>query len=186
MLWFFEDLSGAALMFLYTIESIITVILAIICVLILAPKTEYPKQGNYSKKSDLIKTFLLISVGLMIGCLIFVSAFVFLVLKLKIELSELIYALSLIIGFQLFEFISNLFLMRPLSLKKSEFFLSESLGGVAVIFFSVFIGFFLAMFSEQWFVLPFLVLNAIIVIGTPIQYFWKGKENVSVLEEVKA
>ncbi len=169
-------------MFLYTIESIITVILAIVCVIILAPKTEYPKLGNYSKKSELIKTFLMISVGFMVVCLIFVSAFTFLVLKLKIEFSELIYALSLIIGFQIAEFISNLFLMRPLTLKKSEFFLSDSLGGIAVIFFSVFIGFFLAMFYEPWFVYPFLVLNAIIVIGLPIQYFWKEKDKVSVLK----
>lgn len=185
ILWFFEDLSGAALMFLYTIESIITVVFAIVCVLILAPKNEYPKQGNYSKKSDLIKTFLMISVGFMVVCLIFVSVFTFLVLKLKIEFSELVYALSLIIGFQIVEFISNLFLMRPMTLKKSEFFLSDSLGGIAVIFFSVFIGFFLAMFHEPWFVYPFLAFNAIIVIGMPIQYFWKEKKSVSILKEMK-
>ncbi len=176
LLWFFDDLSGAMLMFLYTIESIVTVMLAIICVMILAPEKEEPKQGNYSKKSELIKSFLIISSGFVAAAAIFVSAFVFLVLKERFDLNEAGFAMAVILGFQVVEFFSNLFLMRPLSLKKAEFFLSDSLGGIAFIVVAVFIGFFLAIFSEEWFVLPFLILNAIIVIGLPIQYFWKARD----------
>jgi len=175
ILWFIDDLSGVMLMFLYMVEAIIAVFLSILTVLLLAPPQESPKIGNYGRKTDLIKSFLLISSGFIVGCVIFVTAFVFIVLKAPFDFEEVKFALVLIGGFQLFEFFSNLFLMRPLTLKKAEFFLSESLGGVFVIFLSTFIGFFLAMFSESLFVYPFLILHAIIVLGSPIQYFWKGK-----------
>lgn len=178
VLWFIEDLSGVMLMFLYMVEAIVTVLLAIVCVLLLAPRQETPRIGNYGRKADLIKTFLLISSGFILACVIFVTAFVFLVLKAPFDFDEITFALALIGGFQLFEFASNLFLMRPLTLKKAEFFLSESLGGVFVIFLCTFIGYFLALFSESWFVYPILILHAIIVIGSPVQYFWKGKQGL--------
>jgi hypothetical protein len=183
ILWLIDDLSGVMLMFLYMVESIIAVFLTIVCVLLLAPHHETPKVGNYDRKSKLIKNFLVVSSGFIIGCVIFLTAFAFLVLKVPFDFEEIKFAFVIIAGFQLFEFVSNLYLMRPLTLKKAEYFLSESLGGVFVIFLCTFIGFFLAMFSESWFVYPFLILHAIIVIGSPIQFFWKGRngiENLSV------
>lgn len=168
-------------MLLYLVESIVTVFLSIVCVLLLAPSSEYPRRGNYDKRSKLIKSFLLISSGFILACVIFFSAFVFLVLKIRFDFSEIAFPLALIVGIQLAEFSSNLFLLRPLSLKRSEFLLSESLGGIVVIFLSIFMGFFLAMYADRWFVLPFLVFNAIIVIGSPIQYFWKGNDGTDAL-----
>ncbi|MBX3245412.1 MAG: hypothetical protein KF685_13250, partial [Acidobacteria bacterium] len=121
ILWFLEDLSGAMVMFLYTMESIVTVVLAIVTVLILAPQKEEPKQGNYNRKSDLIKNFLIISSGFGAGAVLFVSLFVFLFLNESLDVAEFGFALTVILVFQMVEFLSGLFLLRPLTLKKAEF-----------------------------------------------------------------
>lgn len=176
ILWFYEDLSGAMLMVLYTAESIVTVILAIVCVLLLAPRTEMTALGVYSKtKWSIVTNFLVIASGFSFAVALFVSMFVFLVLDQKPAFDELRFALTLILGFQFLELISNLFLMRPLNLRRAEVFLSESLGGIAMVFLSTLSGMCLAIFVEEWFVVPFLVLYSIIVIGLPIQHFWRDR-----------
>ena len=66
-------------------------------------------------------------------------------------------------------------MLRPFSLKKSEFFLTRSLGRVFLLFLAVFIGIFLAAYADKWFVIPFIALKTIADIGEQIQLF-TGKE----------
>ena len=180
-LWFFEDLPAAATMVLYALESVVAVILAVLCVLIIAPEDRDPKKVRY--KFKIIIDFLIIAGFLAFVLMTFIAVFIFLILKVKIEFSAIKYALLIIAAFQIFEFLTNLYTLRPLSLKRAEFFLSRSLGGLATLFVAVFLGVFLAFFANELFILPFIALNAMISIGTPIQFFLGKKEDdVSMFE----
>jgi len=54
---------------------------------------------------------------------------------------------------------------RPLTLAKTENYLKQSMGRVALLFLAVFIGIFVALFVDKWFVIPFIALKTIVDIG---------------------
>jgi hypothetical protein len=161
-LWFFEDYPVATVAALYVLESIMAGIFAILCVLLLAPRG----------KKKIIKSLLWVFVPWTIFSLVLPAAVIF---SPKIggggvTLADVAYGLQFVLAFQLLEFFSNLYLLRPLSLKEGEYLLSYSLGGMAVIFVSIFLGFLAAVFGLSVF-LPFIVLKIFIDIGQPVQYF---------------
>ncbi|HEX8250098.1 MAG TPA: hypothetical protein VF599_18130 [Pyrinomonadaceae bacterium] len=172
-LWFFEDYPVATVAVLYVLESIMAVIFAILCVLLLAPSgRQSEKAGKITGKIEIIKNLLWVFVPWAIFSLVFPAA---VIVSPKINgggvtFDDVIYGLKFILAFQLLEFFSNLYLLRPLSVKEGEYFLSYSLGGMAVIFVSIFLGFFAAVIGISIF-LPFIVLKTFIDIGQPVQYF---------------
>lgn len=161
-LWFFEDYPVATIAVLYVLESIMAVIFAILCVLFLAPRG----------KKKIIQNILWVFVPWVLFSLALPAA---VIISPKINgggvtLADVIYGLKFVLAFQLLEFFSNLYLLRPLSVREGEYFLSYSLGGMAVIFVSIFLGFFAAVFGLSVF-LPFILLKIFIDIGQPVQYF---------------
>jgi hypothetical protein len=182
-LWLFEDYSSETTMILYLLESVVAIILAISCVLLLAPARERAENKTL-ERNKIVLDFLLIAGLFAVALSVFVTAFIFLVLKAHIPASHVKFGLMCMAAFQIFEFASNLFLLRPLSLKQAEIFLSQSMGGLALLHISVFIGIFLALFVEDWFVLPFIIFRTLIDIATPIQFFMgKKTEAESIPDE---
>lgn len=175
LLWLFEDYSAETIMILYALENVVALLLAVLCVLFLAPTEERKESSKPRVRSKIIIDFLLMGLGLTLGSGIFLSFFIFAILKADVTLSAIGFGLLSIAAFQLFEFFSNLYLLRPLSLAESETLLTRGLGRIAFLFISVFIGIFLAAFADNWFVLPFIILKTIIDIAEPIQFFI-GKE----------
>ncbi len=102
------------------------------------------------------------------------SAFIFLVLKTKIQFEEVLTALIWIFGFQALAFFGDLLMFRPLSLAQAGIFLKRSMGRVALLFLSVFLGIFLAAVADKWFVIPFVVLKTCVDVSEQIQIF-RGK-----------
>jgi len=172
-LWFFEDYPVAAVGVLYVLESITAVIFSILCVLLLAPPEQRDEKiCKTRRKKEIIKSILWVFAPWTVFSLVFPAAVIF---SPKIggggvTPADIAFGLKFILAFQLLEFFSNLFLLRPLSLKEAEYFLSYSLGGMAVIFLSIFLGFFAAVIGISVF-LPFIVLKTFIDIGQPVQYF---------------
>jgi hypothetical protein len=172
-LWFFEDYPVATVAVLYVLESIMAVIFAILCVLLLAPREQRDEKICKTwVRSQSIKGILWVFVPWTIFNLVFPAA---VIISPKINgggvtFADVVYGLKFILAFQLLEFFSNLYLLRPLSIKQGEYFLSYSLGGMAVIFVSIFLGFFAAAFGLSVF-MPFIVLKTFIDIGQPVQYF---------------
>ncbi|HEX8368823.1 MAG TPA: DUF6498-containing protein [Pyrinomonadaceae bacterium] len=162
-LWFFEDYTVETIVALYALESVLAMVFAVLCVLLLAPRERY--------KWKIIRDFVLIFGFCTFVILVFPAHLIF-VLKqgAGVTLPAVIFGLKFILAFQLFEFFSNLYLLRPLSLKESEHLLSYSFGGMAVIFVSIFLGFFAAAIGLSVY-LPFIVLKTFIDIGQPVQYF---------------
>lgn len=171
-LWFFEDYSVETIVVLYALESVLAMIFALLCVLLLSAAKESSDDGKFRTKSEVVKSFLLVcGMGTLI-VLVFPATFIFLFGKGEgVSFSDVKFALYFILAFQLFEFVSNLYLLRPLSLKEGEFLLSFSFGGIALLLISIFIGVFLTVFFNISVFLPFIILKTITDIGQPIQCF---------------
>ncbi len=180
-LWFFEDYSSETTMVIYALECAAAILFAVLCVLVISPSYDPSGTPKYRKKSKLIADFLVIALALLAACFVFLGAFIFLVLKATIDLSNVRYALMFVLAFQLVEFLTNLITLRPLPLRKAEFILTRSLGRTALLFLGVFLGVFFAAFVNEWFVVPFIALKTLVDIGEPIQYFLgKGENEVSL------
>jgi hypothetical protein len=179
-MWFYEDYSSATVMVLFTLESIIAVILAVLFFWLLAPATERIENKTLHKKEQL-SIFLLVA-GILAVCIsVFVAAIVFLLMKETIPIEDIKFGMTFILAFQFLEFFSNLYLLRPLSIKEGDNLFTQSLGGLALLLVSILMGFPLAFFSgdKNLFVLPFIIFKVIIDISTPIRFFLGDKYEYS-------
>lgn len=172
-MWLNRNFSGGYAMIIYALENVFAIIFAVIFVLLFAPKSE--RAEKLRTRWEILQIYLVIAVGLSVASGIFIASFLFLILKMSIAFSAIQTAMIWILGFQGIEFIGNILMLRPFSLKKSEFFLTRSLGRVFLLFLAVFIGIFLAAYADKWFVIPFIALKTIADIGEQIQLF-TGKE----------
>jgi hypothetical protein len=171
-LWFFEDYTVETIVVLYALESVLAMVFAVLCVILLAGRDERGEkilQARYRWK--IVRDFVLIFGFSTFVILAFPAHVIFLVKQgAGVTAAAVIFGLKFILAFQLLEFFSNLYLLRPLSFKQSEHLLSYSFGGMAVMFVSIFLGFFAAAMGISVY-LPFIVLKTFIDIGQPVQYF---------------
>lgn len=175
-MWLNRNFSGEYAMIIYALENVFAIVFAVVFVILFAPKREQIEKLRTRK--EILQTYLVVAVGFSVGSGIFIAAFIFLILKVKIDFSAVQSAMMWILGFQFLEFFGDVLMLRPFSLKKTEFFLTRSLGRVFLLFLAVFIGVWVAAFADKWFVIPFIVLKTITDIGEQIQKFM-GKEKDS-------
>jgi hypothetical protein len=186
-MWLYRNFSAESAMFFYALENIAAIFLAFIFVWLFAPRRE--ENPDYERKEEILKEhpafpvekirrkkemlegYLIFSLGFSVGSLIFLLAFIFLILKVEIQFTAVVTALIWILGFQVLEFFGDFLMLRPLTLAKTEVFLKRSMGRVALLFISVFIGIFLALFANKWFVVPFIALKTLVDIGEQIEIF---------------
>ncbi|MGD9587307.1 MAG: hypothetical protein AB7Q37_08830 [Pyrinomonadaceae bacterium] len=174
-LWFFEDYPPESAMMIYALESAAAIILAILCVLLISPSYDPGGSPRYKRRRKLIADFSIIAFGFLAAAIIFLSLFLILVLRASFDMGQIAFGFGLVSVFLIAEFISNTVTLRPLPLKKAENLLSRSMGKAALLFLAVFIGLFLAGMVNEWFVIPFVILKAMVDIGEPIQtYFGKN------------
>lgn len=182
-MWLYRDFSGENLMLLYASENIAAIFLAVIFVILFAPKQERAKK--ILTRREVLQNYLVAAVGLSVGSGIFLLSFIFLILKSEISSGAIISGLIWIFGFLILEFVADFIMMRPLSLTKAEIFLNRSLGRVVFLFLCVFLGIFLALFVDRWFIVPFIILKTIVDIGEQIQIFTgygRNDENIPLAE----
>ena len=178
-MWLYRDFSSENMMLLYALENITAIFLAVIFVFLFAPKREQAKK--ILTRREVLQNYLVAAIRLSVGSGVFLLAFFFLILKSEITSGAIISGLIWIFGFLILEFFADFIMMRPLSLTKAEVFLNRSLGRVVFLFLCVFLGIFLALFVDRWFVVPFIILKTIIDIGEQIQIFTgygKNDENI--------
>jgi hypothetical protein len=186
-MWLYRDFSGASAMLLYLIENVIAIIFATIFVLLFAErsgellvqplpvnlesKTKPRPIIRICQKKDILKDYLIISIPFTIGSIIFLLAGIFIIMRAQVQFTPIRTALWWIVGFQILEFFGDFLMLRPLTIAKTDVFLKRSMGRVALLFVSIFIGWFLAFLVNKWFVIPFIVLKTIVDIGEQIQIF---------------
>jgi hypothetical protein len=171
VIWFFEDDSPEVTMILYSIENVAAIILTALFVMLLAKSREKNETGNMISRNELVGNFLLIALGTTIISSIFLFAFILGILKTQVTGAAIEYGVLGITAFQLVGFFFNLILLRPLSISRAEELLTEVLGRVFLLVLCLFIGVFVALFVDKWFVIPFIILKTIIDFGGLIQSF---------------
>jgi len=186
-MWLYREFSGQSAMFFYALENVVAIGLATIFVMLLAPTqeenpdyhrkaeilTEYPAFPvvKVRRKKEILQGYLVFSIGFSLAATFFLSVFIFLILKINIQFQAIMTALISIFGLQVLEFVGDFLMLRPLTLTQTEVFLKRSMGRVALLFLSVFVGFFLALVVDKWFVVPFILLKTLVDIGEQIQIF---------------
>ena len=186
-LYYSGEFSGEDSMLFYSLENFLGIAVSTLFVLVLAPREElnkdfslpkdqreqYPafKLGGTRRKTQLLWQYLTFSVLFSVWTLLFILVFLFLVFKRPIDIGEIGDALVWILAFLALEVIGDWLLLRPMTLAASEGYLKHSMGRVAVLFLSVFIGSFLAFFANGYFVIPFIILKTLTDIGVVIENF---------------
>ncbi len=182
--------SAATALVLYFLENLVLVILAALRVRILAPANDeaYADMGYDTVQTTvngvvsterrilrnrrvLITDYLLVSLAFSIGLGIFIFMFLFVIGNANIPGSVILSGLAGIVAFQLLHFFVDLALLGPLTPTQAGILLQKSMGHVALIYFAVFIGFFLAAANINWFVIPFVALKTISDLALSIQTF---------------
>jgi hypothetical protein len=170
---------------LYLMENVISLLLAVLRVQLLAPVGEDVPGGKLLKRTELLNGYLLIGLGFSVASAVFILGFLFLIpaTKVDVQWQAIQWGLAGILAFQLFGFIWDLFLLRPLSLARGESLLKASLGRINLLYLAVFMGMCVAFFEGRWFLGPFIVFKTIVDVGSPIQFFWGRRKQVLGVEQ---
>lgn len=187
---------------LYLIENVVTVLLAALRVRLLSPvreewgssrpqgwstvtingRTRRQGPGPYRERGSLLSGYLLAGLGLSVGSGIFLLFFVFGILRAGVEPEGIRLGVAGMLAFQLFGFVGDLFLLRPLPLTRAETLLATSLGRVVLLFLAVFIGVFVALFNDYWFLWPFIVLKTMVDVGSQLKFLFGRRNSTLALE----
>lgn len=186
-MYFSGDFSAEEAMLYYSLENFLGIAVSCLFVLVLAPRQEYnaafhlPKDQREQypafkpaatrRKATLLWQYLVFSVLFSLWTLLFLAVFIFLIFGRSIDFQEIRDTLIWISAFMAIEVVGDWLMLRPITLAASEGFLKHSMGRVAVLFLSVFIGSFLAFFAEGYFVIPFVILKTITDIGVVTENF---------------
>lgn len=168
-MWLDESFSGENLMIVYAIESLIALLIGIFFVFLFAPVRD--DSSKLKTRKEVFKLYLTLGLGFTLAAGIFIAAFVFLVLKAKVDFQSIQTAILWIFGFQIVLFAADMSMLRPLNLLQAQLYLNRSLGRIFFLFLCVFIGLFVALFADKFFVLPFIILKTLIDIGETVQNF---------------
>ncbi len=154
-------------MILYWLENSAMIFLAVIFVLLFAPKTDRIEKPR--TKCGTIGFYLLLAIPFSIGSAIFFSFYAIHEMASEINFPEIAGAMKWIAAFLILEFVADTLMIRRLTLFQAELFLNRSLGRVLLFFLSVFAGYFLIIFGVEWFVVPFLALKTMADIGAHVE-----------------
>ena len=168
--FFWAGWTPATAMVLYLLENLLGAGLVVLRVQLLRPRAARIDRYEASQRREWIQTYLLVVGAFSAGCALFMSAFLFLIMRLPLELTTLRAGLANISIFLLIGFIADLLLGHPLDLAGVEACYKRSLGRVCLLFLSVFIGIWLAAIREPWFLLPFVFLKTMADLDEPLQW----------------
>ena len=187
---------------IYLLETLLGILLAVLRIRLLAPAreevigatlpeplAEISTKRRSSKKviryawptpngvlydrTEMLKSYLVVTLGLSAGTAVFLLVFLFLIMRVQIDPAILRTGLLGILVFQLLNLLGNVVWLRALSLDQAEKLLNQSMGRVALLYLAVFAGVCAAPFRADGFLLPFIGLKTMVDIGQPIQALYQ-------------
>lgn len=189
-------------MLLYLLETMIGILLVVLRIRLLAPGQEEVIGATLAKplaqvstgkrsatkviryawptpdgvrydRNEMLKSYLLVTLGLSGATAIFMLVFLFLVMRIQVDMAALQAGLVGIFTFQLLSLLGDVVWLRVLSLVQAEKLLEQSLGRVALLYLAVFAGICAAPFHTYGFLLPFMGLKTMVDVGQPIQALYQ-------------
>ena len=162
---FFGGWSMATTMVLYIFETLVSIILAPLRLMLRSPKWEDLPGERPRDRRDMIKWFLITASGYWFGEAVF-TAFALPSDLPPIPRHDLMNGAIGILLFELLNFAMDVG-AGPLSLREGENVLGVPLGRIALLLVAIFLGLLLRLFSEWWFLYPFVVLKTFVELATP-------------------
>jgi hypothetical protein len=174
----YKDYSSETTMVVYALENVLAIILATAFILLFAPRTD--QTAKIRTRKELVQVYLLSSVSLTIGSGVFLSVFIFGIMRADVTFPAVAQAMIWICGFLVLEFIGDFIMLRPLSLAQADNFLTRSIRRVFLLFLGVFLGVFLAAFGNKMFVMPFIILKTLADIADQIEIYQGFRNKIGV------
>lgn len=168
---FFSGWPVETAMVVYFLENLITVAVTTMRIHFLAPAREDVPGQKPQERRSMLQNFLVVALGFSLAVGIFLSFFIFGILKAPVAAADVASGVGWIIVFQLVGLIADLILWRRVSLDLANSFLEQSLGRVFLLYLAVFTGLCAAAYTNEWFVYPFMGLKTMVDVGGQIQFF---------------
>lgn len=177
-MWLYKNYSGETTMVVYALENVLAIFLATVFIFLFAPRRD--QTAKIRTRHELLQIYLISSLGLSAGSGIFLSLFIFGILRADVAFPAVAEALVWISGFLVLEFIGDFIMLRPLSLAQADAFLNRSIRRVFLLFLGVFLGVFLAAIVDTWFVVPFVILKTLADIADQIEIYQGFRSKITV------
>jgi len=176
-MFLYRDFTWESGMIFYGLENLIAVLFTAGFVYLFAPKREnvshlLPPEAKVKMevqfrtkklqpKEGIVTGYLLFAAAFGGGGTLFLFAFLVVALKKSIQYEAIFSALPIIAGFLVLEFFGDWLMLRPIDMADIGSLLKRSMGRIALLYLSVFVGFFLALFVEWLFFVPFVILKTL-------------------------
>ncbi len=180
-MWLYENYSSETTMVVYALENVLAIFLATVFILLFAPRRD--QTTRIRTRRELLQIYLIASLGFSAGSGIFLSLFIFGILRADVAFQAVAEALVWISGFLVLEFIGDFIMLRPLSLAQADAFLNRSIRRVFLLFLGVFLGVFLAAIVDTWFVVPFVIPKTLADIADQIEIYQGFRNKILVNSE---
>lgn len=176
LLW---EWSPVTVMVLYLLETLVGIPLTVVRVRLLTGGRPISSGSELLGNQHPLQGYLVVSLGMSLACAVFMGFFLFALPAASLDTSAIKAGMQVILFFQCVGFVADLVWMRGQGAAQVDDVLTASLGRVALLYFAVFIGVFLAAAAIEWFLWPFIVLKTITDLEQPLKML-RGVRNSQV------
>lgn len=166
LLW---DWSSTTVMVLYLLETLVGIPLTVVRVRLLTGGRPISSGSHLLGSQHPLQGYLVVSLGMSLVCALFMGFFLFALPAASLDAGAIKAGMQVILFFQCLGFVADLLWMRGQGAEQVDNVLTASLGRVALLYFAVFIGVFLAAVAIEWFLWPFIVLKTIADLEQPLK-----------------
>ena len=159
----------ATVMTLYLVETLVGVPLTVGRVRYLTGGRTIPADSIPPGKINSLSGYLIVSLGFSLVCGIFMVMFLFVLPGESLNVDAFMAGLRVMLLLQAVGFVADLVWLRGRGPGEVDNILTASLGRVALFYFAVFIGAFLAAVESSWFLWPFVVLKSLADLDPPLK-----------------
>jgi hypothetical protein len=156
-----QEWAAPAALLLYLGENIVLAVLAATFVRLRAPREEVI-EGERKSRRESLRTFGLLAGGFTFGSAVITTFVVLAREEYEVDTKQLLGALGAMIVLQLIAFATNLSRARTVTLAQCETMLVGIIGRVVLVAFAVWAGLLAAIFIGPVFVIPFMLLKALV------------------------
>lgn len=117
------------------------------------------KYSLTSSRNEMLQGFMLTGYAFSLGVAVFIGVFIFLIFRIPVDANAIRTSLIWIGALHLGSFLNDLLFRRDSPMATAEVWVRQSLGRVLLLFLAVFVGIFVALWSNQAFFIPFMLLK---------------------------
>jgi Family of unknown function (DUF6498) len=127
------------------------------------------KYSMTSGRNEMLQGFMITGYAFSLGVAVFIGAFIFLIFRIPVDAGAIGTSLLWIGALHLGAFLNDLLFRRGSPLAVAEVWVRQSLGRVFLLFLAVFVGIFVALWSNQAFFIPFMLLKFMADLEGPLE-----------------